>query len=123
MVEKWLETFSKLGAMLLAKTMQTTQQPAFQQMSMLVAQKISPEVTSNRPFIQPGLASQPSNLPATSAGALPVSQDTGPVTELTSSKKSHIDVHQQPVPSVRKVVCHTGLVTQSATSKKTSVDA
>ena len=72
--------------MLLAKTIQPTQP---------VTWKHSPVVISDRPFTQLGLASQTSDLPATSDSILPVGQHTGPFTQSTISKKTSVSVHQQ----------------------------
>ena len=71
--------------MLLVKIIQPTKQPAFQQISMPVPQKLSPGVTFDRAFIHPGSspASQTSDLLATGAGVLHVAQHTGPVTQST----------------------------------------
>ena len=76
---------------------------------MLVPQKFSPVVTSDKPFVQPGLATQSSDLPATSSGTMPVAHLTGPVRQATASKKSSS--------SDRLEVSDTGLVVQSATIK------
>ena len=90
--EKWMERFSRLGAMFIAKTITcTASQPSFQQISVPVSpKKYSPVciLTSNRLFLQPAEpANQISSQPVAGPSEMPVVQPTAPVIQYTISEK------------------------------------
>ena len=88
---KWCERFSRLEAMLLAKTFQQpTSQSVFQQVTMPVSPLKHPAgvVSLDGPFIQPaGPASQTSSRQlANSTSEMPVLQSTGPVGQIITGQ-------------------------------------